>query len=194
MRQAYMFAIVLILNYTILAISGNIFLSNSFDGNNVCNITFAPHHLFSENFSKDKIISSGSLVVAKKYISPYVILNEGKPIAFIRVDFRGAKRREYPVIFEHLREFILKQDVPVVIFGEFGIPAWNSAFKKFLNKSELSVKNRLVFTESSPFNIFTLPSFYILGFKEMGIKEIKLFETDGEKVIKVTISFNLEQP
>ena len=192
--QAIMFALILALNYTILTISGNIFLSDSFKGQDTCEINFDSQRLLSDSFSKDNIISSGTLIVAQKYISPYIVLNKENPLAFIRVDFREAKESEYPIIFEHLNEFVVKQDVPVIIFGEFGVPAWNVAFRKFLDKSGLLIKNRLLFTESSSFNIFTIPSFYILGFKEMGIKDIDVSEKDNRKTIKAVLSFNLAQP
>ena len=184
------FAFILAVNYVILAISGNIFLSNTFKGNSRCELTFASQHLLSDSFEKEKIISSGSLIIAKKYISPYVVLDEKVPIVFIRVDFRGAKRKEYPLIFKHLHDFIVKQDSPVVIFGEFGIPSWEVAFRNFLNKAELTIKNKMLFTEGSRFNIFTLPSFYVLGFREMGVNAIHIQEINGEKIIKTDISFN----
>ena len=189
---ATLFAFILAINYVVLTVSGNIFLSNTFKGNTQCELTFASQHLLSDSFKNEKIISSGSLIIAKKYFSPYVILDKKEPIVFIRVDFRGAKREEYPLIFRHLHDFIVKQDSPVIIFGEFGIPVWEASFRDFLNKAELTIKNKMIFTEGSRFNIFTLPSFYVLGFREMGVNAIHIQDVNGEKIIKTNISFNSE--
>lgn len=188
------FALIFLINYTSLSASGNIFLSDHFEGREHLDLTFDVRQNLSDSLDKDQLSAAGSLIVAHRYVAPYVIIGKQKPLTLVRVDFRGANKEEYPLIFEHLHEFILKQDNPVIIFGEFGLPVWSKAFKHFLDATGLAVKNRLIFTKGAKYNIFTTPGFYVLGFPEMGISELSLRESNNQKIIKTTVSFNPEQP
>lgn len=192
-KIAVVFMATSIVSYTSLSTHCNIFLSDSFKGTNSITLNFASTYPLISDLSAENVISSGSLIIANKFLASYVVLNEEKPLTVVRVNFRNASRASYKNIFKHLREFIIKQDTPVIIFGDFGLPAWDPLFRRFLNKTDLNVKNRLLFTKSSSFNIFTLPSFYILGFSDMGIDDITVEKlSKGHKLIKAVVSFSLE--
>lgn len=186
-KQALLFGLVLLVNYTLLASAANIFLSDRFRGTHDLSLTFNTQEVFTKSFAREDILSAGSLVLAGKYIVPFVILKTPSPITLVRIDFLKAPKREYGLIFNHLQEFILRQDNPVIIFGDFGIPSWNRIFKNFLQSSELTVKNKLLFTG----NNFLKPSdFYVLGFREMGISKIKAAGKGNGIIVDMDISFN----
>lgn len=186
-KQALFFGFILLINYTFLAATTNIFLSDKFNGSQNLALTFNTKEVFAESFAREDISSAGSLVLAGKYMAPFVILKEPSPITLVRVDFLKVPKREYGLIFNRLQEFILRQDNPVIIFGNFGIPSWNRIFKNFLQSSELTVKNRLLFTGN---NFLKPADFYVLGFREMGISKINATGKSSGILVDMDISFN----
>lgn len=189
-KTALIFVVMFLVDYTQLSSSVNLFSSDKYSGSKNVELVFASETDFSKSFSESKK-SSGVLILAKDYLAPYVKASfDGSLVTFIRVDFRGANGKQYRKIFKHLRQFVIKQDNPVIIFGEFGTPAWSRPFRRFLNKTGLGVKNKLIFTAGAKYNILTTPSYYVLGFQEMGVSDISIEETDKSKLIKTRISFN----
>ena len=188
-KPAIIFCLVWVISYTTLSSSVNLFMSDKFHGFNNINLTYGIKKSLADEFSKDAV-SSGAIILADKFISPYVTIDKNSPVTIIKVNFNDAKYGQYSVIFKHLRQFIIKQDNPVIIYGEFGIPAWSKIFKKFLRSTGLSVKNKLIFTGSSKYNIFTTPTFYVLGFHEMGISKLTISSNDNQNIIQTEISFN----
>ena len=191
-KFALFFVTIFIINYTSIAAYANIFISDDFDGAQSLEITFDPDTPLSENFSKEHIISSGKIILANQYTLPYITIDRNNPLTIIRVNLLNVNFSEYDVLFKHLNEFIIKEDNPVIVFGNFGIPAWSLPFKKFLDVSNLTVKNRLIFNDGVDFNFFSNLGFYVLGFKDMGISEISRENADNNS-IKFIISFNLEE-
>lgn len=189
-KAACAFAVILLINYTSLAANTNIFLSEKFDGSKELSLTFNPEQKFTESFALDDIKAAGNIILAQKYIASFIVVGNETPITLVRVNFHKAKKKDYALIFNHLHEFLLKQDNPVVIFGNFGIPAWNRHFKSFLQTSGLTVKNRLLFLDGN----FLKPSdFYVLGFSEMGVSQISNEPGKAQNVVLVKISFNPAQ-
>lgn len=189
-KTTFFFICLFLINYTYIAAYANIFISDKFDGKQNIILSFSPKQTLIDELKGYDIISSGSLILANKYKAPFAVIKRDIPLTVVKVDLRQVKKNEYPLIFRHLNEFVITQDSPVIIFGEFGIPAWDEDFKKFLDTSNLSVKNRLIFNNGSKFNIFSLPGFYVLGFREMGVSDISLIDTDKQKAIRIDISFN----
>ena len=188
------FALAWMVNYTTLSSAVNIFLSDEFNGKRQLKLEFAPRQELVSLFDKEDISAAGSLIIAKKYLASYAVVGQNEPLTLIQVDFYKVPSQEYPLIFKQLSDFISRQDTPVIIFGEFGIPAWSRSFKQFMNMSELSVKNKLLFTQNSSYNIFSMPGFYVLGFREMGVNNIFVDQKDGKRIVRILISFNPEQP
>lgn len=194
--QTFIFFLCFILNYTLLSASGNIFFSDNFQGRKLLTLYFSKDDTApAANFSQEDILSSGTVLLSHHYIAPYTIVDiAGKPLTLLKVDFRNPVPSDYDSVFKNLNDFLLTQDNPVIIFGEFGLPIWARPFKTFLDVSGLQVKNRLVFTKGSPFNIFTTPSFYILGFQDMGLSSIKISTRPTAPTVSADISFTLGQP
>lgn len=187
-KAAILFVIFFLISYISLAAYTNIFLSDDFDGTQSLELAFNPKQKLIDSFDKTEIMNAGTIIVAKKYTAHYVLVNKQTPLMIIEVDFSRANKADYPLIFKHLHEFILKNDNPVIIFGKFGIPAWSKPFKEFINISGLTVKNRLIFDRG--FNIFATPDFYILGFRDMGIKDISATCDNNNMLVRALIAFN----
>ena len=178
-----------IINYTALSSSGNIFLSETYDGSKKIELVFDKNPEITGSFSQDGAVF-GSLILADNITASYVNIKEDYPMTIIKVDLRKIKNSTRKRIFNQLHNFITKQDNPVVVFGEFGVPSWNRYMKKFMIQTRIFVKNKILFTKDSPYNIFSTPSFYVLGFRDMGINNIKVSSTAQEKNIKFDINFN----
>ncbi len=184
------FGLILVFSYIILGTSANIFFTKSFNGKQNLKLTFSENVSLKQNFNSDDVVSAGALIVANKYISPYVNVKQDETLTFIKVDFKNVLQTEYNLIFKHLKDFIFNQSNPVVVFGEFGLPVWDKRFITFLRETNLKVKNKLIFTGTSVYRFIKTPSFYLLGFDEMGINELSI--KDNNKTIEMVISFNLE--
>ena len=190
-KIAGFFALFFMINYTTLSSSTNLFFPDTFVGSRNIELNFASNVDLSNYFHENKE-ASGAIIIAKEFVAPYVIIKENNSLlTLVKVDFIGADKKQYSQIFSQLHQFIVKQDNPVIIFGEFGIPAWDKSFKEFLNLSGLAVKNELIFTNKSHYNFFTTPSFYILGFQEMGVSRTKISDINNIKTITTNVSFNL---
>ena len=60
-----------------------------------------------------------------------------------------------------------------VIVGNFGLPSWSERFYKFLDKTDLEVKNRIILSDGTAyFNPLSSPSLNLLGYKALGVKNI----------------------
>ena len=103
------------------------------------------------------------------------IEKSGHVFNVIRVDFSSLKKvSQRRKALNQLKAFISSQDDPVIIFGDFGEPIWSVNMKKFLSDTDLQVKNRILLTQKgNRLNIFSAPSFYLLAFPNVGIKDLK---------------------
>ena len=193
-KSVLVFAFLLLISYTSLAAYANIFLSDKFEGQQILELSFNKKQKLSDTLDKENIKAAGTIILAQHYKASYAVVEHNTPITLIQVDFSNASLSDYPLIFRHLNEFIAQNDNPVIIFGEFGIPAWSKSFKNFIETSNLSVKNRLLFNPDMAFDIFSIPGFYVLGFKEMGIIDLDVVNANNTKNIKFLVSFNPEKP
>ena len=59
---------------------------------------------------------------------------------FFQSDLSRQTPAEREQALGYVNNFVASQDDPVIIFGDFGIPAWAPAFGRFLDSSGLEVK------------------------------------------------------
>lgn len=187
-KISLIFIMLFLINYTALSASGNIFLSESYDGKQKIELVFDENLEISSSLPKDSGLA-GSLVLADNITAPFIKGEKNHPITIIKVDLRKIKSDTRKRIFNQLRNFIIKQDGPVVVYGEFGVPSWNKHLKKFMLQTRLSVKNRVFLTKSSYLKFFTMPSFYVLGFNNMGIDNLRIEESKSSSNIKFDLIF-----
>lgn len=99
----------------------------------------------------------------------------GRNLIFVNVNFAGLTGSEEKTVFGNLAEFVLSQDEPLIIVGDFGIPAWSETFRTFLAQTGLEVKNHIIMSDgSSRFNLFTVPSVNVLGYRSLGLENIDI--------------------
>ena len=175
------FMMLFIINYTALSSSGNIFLSDFYDGNKKIELTFNNHSDVSGKFGDAKI-NKGALVFADNITAPYIKIENENPMMIIKVNLRNIKTKLRKKVLNQLAHFITKQDNPVVLFGDFGVPSWNRYLRKFTIQARLTIKNKILFTNNSAYKFFSLPSFYILGFNNMGVDNIKISDDPNQNV------------
>ena len=187
-KISLIFVMLFIINYTALSASGNIFISDSYEGDRKIKLTFDSTSDVIGNFN-DVETSSGFLILSDNSIVPYVKILGDKPMIIIKLDLSKIKTKKREKILKQLQTFVIKQDNPVILFGDFGVPSWNRNLRRFITQTRLSVKNKILFTKNFSYNIFSMPSFYVLGFNDMGIDNIKITDSAKEKRIEFDISF-----
>ncbi len=93
------------------------------------------------------------------------ILNINNSIVIINFsntsDFEGA--------LNQLQSFILAQNEPTIIIGDFKKPLWHPKLKEFMQKTGLKSKNKIIFNS---FNPFYVPTINVLGFDNIGLDKI----------------------
>ena len=191
-KFALVYGVIILINFVLISANANIFFSKTFNGPHELTLPFSKESSLTQSYTPENIVSGGSLIVANKYALPYVNVYEGNIITIIKVDLEGASKFEYDVVFKQLKDFIINQDTPVIVFGKFGLPAWDRRFIKFLREAKLNVKNKFLFTGNSIVRFLKIPSFYILGFEEMGIKNLVVKSKANKETIDTIISFNSE--
>ena len=187
-KTTLIFIMLFIINYTALSASGNIFISDSYDGNKKIKLSFDKNSDIIGDFYNAKT-SSGSLILANNTIAPYIKIDDKNPMTIIKINLSNSNIKLRKKILKQLKNFITKQDNPVILYGDFGVPSWNRYLRRFIIQSRLSVKNRILFTKNSSYNIFSTPSFYILGFNDMGVDNIEIKNNKFGKQIDFDVSF-----
>lgn len=110
----------------------------------------------------------------------------GRVFTVVNLDFSETKKKELPLAYENLAKFVVGQDEPVVIVGDFGIPAWSPLIEDFLIKTGLKIKNRVLLSEGSKiFSFFNVPTINVLGFDNIAIREIDFSSEDGSYLFKL---------
>ena len=106
----------------------------------------------------------------------------------ISIDFSKLNKTELKTAFDNLLKFIEGEDNPVVVVGDFGVPAWKNIFHDFLIKSGLRVKNKIIHSDGiSSFNLFNLPSINVLGYDNLGLNAVVF--APKSKMINFQVSF-----
>lgn len=133
--------------------------------------------------SKYLPLKSGRILFSPKYTGSYMMfIAENQPIVLVNIDFSGLPHEQENLVYHNLGEFVTAQDNPVVIVGDFGIPAWSKTFQKFLNKTGLEVKNHVILSNGKyRFNLFSVPSFNLLAYKNFGVSNVRFLPKNGNK-------------
>ena len=133
----------------------------------------ASHANIFHNVRLKKGTSFETAYSAGKRIPLYVIKSDEEPTLII-IDFSKQKSNELKTSFNKLEELVLSLDEPVVVAGDFGTVVWSDVFKKFLIKTNLSVKNRIIFNFDNYYNPFFVPSINVLAYENVGLNRIRL--------------------
>lgn len=188
------FAVLLVVNYFQIAMSARIFTNFDSSGEHDISVIYSPASPLEVEADNAIILRKGHLVLGQKEIAPFMAIEKnGHVFTLIRVDLEHNTPKERAIGLLQLRNFISDQDDPVIVFGDFGLPAWSKEMKAFLEDTNLEIKNRILFVKTgSRYSYFSSPKFYILSFQNVGVEDINVFapkDDESYPEIKVHLSF-----
>lgn len=187
----------LLINYTIISSSTNLFFDVLVKGSETLNLHYYKNKTSFPEIKNALDISSrrtGMLRLSPDNHAAFITFRRyNRRFVAVSVDFSQVSEQEQKLVFENLSEFVLKQDDPVIVIGNFGIPAWTPLFKNFLQDTALEVKNRILLTNGENlFSPFSVPSINLLAYKNIGIRQISVDGKNEETKQPMVIKFNLE--
>ena len=118
----------------------------------------------------------GKVYFSSKKEASYMIIPQGnKTILVLNIDFSDLQEKEEETVYNNLAKFVQQQNMPIIIVGDFGLVPWSKSFQKFLRESGLEIKNRVILSNGTEkINIFRRPTLNVLGYKTLGLNEIKI--------------------
>lgn len=182
----------LLLNYMSLAKTARLFINDSNESPQKIEITYKKGIQGYDNINiNDDIILHRQ---GKADLSPNIDVafttfeKYNQVFTLISVDFSEVSTAEKVTAFNNLSRFVDLQDNPVIIIGDFGVPSWAPLFRNFLDKTELSVKNKILFTDGQKsIALFQTPSINILAYNNVGIQ--KLTFSPKSRIFDINLSF-----
>ena len=160
--------------YTSITSHANIFINSKI--NSPKNISIEYTHNNKIDFGDNtQVAKSGYINLDKETRANfYTIYKYNENITFVSLDLSNVKQAKISHIMNNLTKFVLSENNPIIIIGNFGIPAWNNDFKLFLDKNSLSVKNALLFKDNKlKTDLFITPKLQVLSFDNVGINQLK---------------------
>jgi len=159
--------------------TGELNLSASIDDNN---LMLTPH----------QILRSGEILLSSSGSAGFIDVQiKTNRLVLISLDLSKIPSSEQKTAFKNLAEFVNMQDFPVIVFGDFGVEAWAPIFLSFMEKTGLSVKNRIILSDGryllNPFNV---PSINLLAYKDFGIDTIEFLKAKKNKNHPLLIKLN----
>ncbi len=165
------FLVFLIINYAQLASYANVFTNTGVNAVNQVSLQYEPSLPLKINSRNVEVLNTGHFNFEEENHADFVTFEKNKAvITLINTDLQNPNPRHY----EALADFIIHQDNPVVVIGRLGHPAWSREVRRFLQATNLQVKNRTVLiSNESSFSLFEKPVFYVLGFDNTGIVSLE---------------------
>ncbi len=172
--------VLLLFGYAYISSASNIFINTKVDA---ADKTFLLNYSEQQKQTAADILtkipdmqaeSYGKVKLSPRYSASYMAYrSENSKLTLVRVDFSGMKISEQKGIFDNLAEFVSLRDEPLVIYGNFGTPAWSPYFKEFLHKTSLEIKNRIILSNLHGFfTLFNAPVINVVAYSNIGISEI----------------------
>lgn len=137
-------------------------------------------------------IRSGTIHFSSTLSASYIVIQKAeREIMIINIDFSKMQEEEQKSVFKNLSEFVLEQNIPIIMVGDFGISSWQSNFNKFLEETGMKVKNRFILSDGKyKFNPLAHPTYNVLGYKALGLKKVE-FLTRKEKNSNYPLLFQI---
>ena len=189
----FLFALVfLMLNYVCVARTANLFFNRDVASVDYFNIIYkkgAQDYDKIVNLNHELIRRSGIIELSPGRKASFIVFEKNHRLfTVISLDFGNLKNQEQKTVFGNLAEFVLSRDDPVIVVGDFGIPAWADIFKRFLIKTDLKVKNKILLTDGrNAFKPLSVPTINVLAYNNIGIRRLKFDEK--AKKFDIRLSF-----
>ena len=180
---AGLMAFLLVLNYFLIASSAHLFFNAGVKPEHELELFYAPESVLEISAPEIRILRRGHLVLGEKNIAPFVAVEQdAHELTIIRVYLRKLSAKKRRIALQQLHHFISEQDNPVVLYGDFGVPAWSQELESFMENTRLEVKNRLLFTDKGKrYNFLRAPGFYVLSFQNIGINDLSVKLPENKK-------------
>lgn len=182
----------LMVNYAFMGSAANLFINSEVTAEHHLDITLEADGSALVNGSGMVVLRSGRINIVPGNQAYYVSIDKNLHIfTIVSLDFAKLSVADRVLAMRHLTEFVHIQDDPVIVIGNFGMPAWSPVFKSFLQATGLHVKNRTLLSDTRhPFTLFTVPSYYVLAFKNVGIVDLEMLELPDENyTLKAFLGF-----
>ncbi len=188
------FLALLIINFFQVSAFANILFDSKIEAPYRLNLEYSPDGGKDLTDTDILVLRSGHLDLGNKTQARFWALEKNAhAFNLIRVDFSADSAAVRRRSFRRLAAFVDAQDDPVVLYGNFGEAAWSRNMRRFLDETGLKVKNRLIFAENGRrFNPFALPEFYVLGFANFGVENLRVSRPTGDEFPVVTMQLRFE--
>lgn len=189
-----LFLTLLIINFFHVSAYANILFDTRTEANHTLFLNYAAG---AENDFPDSdvlVLRSGHLEIgALAEARFWAVEKNGHAFNIIRVNLSKLSGAARKTAFRQLAAYIGMQDDSVIVYGNFGEAAWSANMRSFLKDTGLKVKNRLIFAkEGSRFNPFILPKFYVLGFSNLGVRQIDVKSPRGGNYPEISLLLGFE--
>lgn len=189
----FLFALTfLVLNYVSVARTANLFFNRDVASVDYFNVIYkkgAQDYDKIVNLNHELVRRSGIIELSPGRKASFIVFEKNHRLfTVISLDFGNLKNQEQETVFCNLAEFVQSRDDPVIVVGDFGIPAWADTFKRFLIKTDLKVKNKILLTDGrNAFKPLSVPTINVLAYNNIGIRRLKFDEK--AKKFDIRLSF-----
>ena len=183
-------ALLLMFNYGSLAKTARLFFNDTSDSTLAFNVVYKKGGQNYENILNAKEVllrRKGKIALSPHAEASFMSFEKyDQVITLVNLDFSKISKKELPTAFANLEQFVKRQDEPVVIVGDFQLPAWAPLYRNFLSETGLQVKNRVLFTTGKDyFKFFVVPSINVLGFDNIAVRRLKFMPESKSFDIKL---------
>lgn len=182
----------LAVNYAFMGSAANLFVNSTVTAEHHLDLTLEPDASALIEGSGMVVLRSGRINTVPGNQAHYTSIDKNLHIfTIVSLDFSKLSAADRALAMQHLTEFVHIQDDPVIIIGNFGTPAWTPEFKSLLQSTGLHVKNRTLLSNAEhPFTLFTVPGYYLLAFKNVGIVDLEMLKLAGGRyTLKASLGF-----
>lgn len=187
---SFMAVLLLVWGYTSIAKTSRLFFAAESDSTKAFNVAYKTG---SQNY--DNIINvhevilrrRGKIDLSQETTASFMTFEKYDNIfTLVNIDFSKVSDKDLTIVYTNLGKFVVNQDEPVIIVGDFGIPSWSPLMRDFLVKTGLEVKNHIVYSDGKQaFRFFQVPTINILGFDNIAIRRLKFLPQDQSFDIKL---------
>ena len=192
---SFLFLVIVVINYFHVASSSPIFFNQKVVAEKKLSVVFSSKKNLKVDDEEMVVLKKGHLLLYNNNFASFTTIDkQGTVFSLLSVYIDKSDSDNTGKAFKALSNFILSHDEPMIIVGDFGVSPWEVEMKRFLNKTDLTVKNRLTF--SSPCGLLKFwekPSFFVLGFKNIGVEDVEILESetsDDYPEIRIDIKLN----
>ena len=169
----------LTVGYTSLTAQARLFFNYQKDSSQELQVTYKKGknaQIYVRQNSLEEPMNKGQIFLSPNLHSPFLTINQsGEEYTLISVDFSKVSEQEKHIALKNLETYVLMQNNTVIIYGDFGMPAWSKTFQQFLTKTDLSVKNKIIFSDGrKKFSFWNIPSINLISFKNIGLNSIQV--------------------